>query len=110
MKRKFKFILILWLISQPLFASVKISHGDNYKIIYSSSKLKEKDFEGTDFFLKNFKSPYFKDLNVIVFNWIQSSLQSASSYGEVDPTIKQRQFQKSRRTFETVPNSPQEPQ
>ena len=87
MKKKIAvFIMVILAFSQVFAISLaKITTYDGVKIIYSSMALIESDFEGTNFFLKNTESSYYKDINVSIFNWIKSSAAKNAGKGKVDP-------------------------
>ena len=86
MKKGIAIITLIWVISTiHIFADARIFRAEGGKFAYSTSKLKEKDFEGSNFFLTDSKNPYYKDLNVQIFNLIKSSEMKNS---EVSPWVK----------------------
>ena len=87
-KRIAVFIMVVLTFSQVFAISLaKITTYNGLKIIYSSMTLIESDFEGTNFFMKNPESSYYKDLNVSVFNFIKSSAMENADKGKIDSEI-----------------------
>ena len=87
MKKKIIFFLVLLLVLSQTFASSlfsKIFYSGKKKYIYSSLVLTASDFENTDFFLKNTNNPYYKDLNVRIFELVHSSLWEKDGKEETD--------------------------
>ena len=75
MKKKTMFLTMVLVISiLPIFAKAKIVNEYGHKIIYSTSKLSEKDFEGSNFFLEDINNPYYVDLNIQLFNKLKSKI------------------------------------
>lgn len=87
MKKKIAiFVIVVLALSQVFAISLaKITTYNGLKMIYSSMALIESDFEGTNFFMKNAESSYYKDLNVSLFNWIKSSAAENPGKGIIDP-------------------------
>lgn len=87
MKKKIAIFVIVVLALSKVFAIslAKITTYNGLKMIYSSMALIESDFEGTNFFMKNAESSYYKDLNVSLFNWIKSSAADNPDKGIIDP-------------------------
>ena len=87
MKKKIAiFVIVVLALSQVFAISLaKITTYNGLKMIYSSMALIESDFEGTNFFMKNAESSYYKDLNVSLFNWIKSSAADNPDKGIIDP-------------------------
>ncbi|MBO4439259.1 MAG: hypothetical protein J5798_07905 [Spirochaetaceae bacterium] len=87
-KRIAVFIMVVMAFSQLFAISLaKITTYNGYKIIYSSMALIESDFEGSNFFMKNAESSYYKDLNVSLFNLIKSRATENRNKGRIDPEI-----------------------
>ena len=85
-KRIAVFVMVVLAFSQVFAISLaNITTYNGLKIIYSSMALIESDFEGTNFFMKNPESSYYKDLNVSLFNWIKSGTAQNIDKGKVDP-------------------------
>ena len=89
MKRSCSIAMVLWLLIPQVFASGKILQIEGYKVMYSSTALKEKDFQGSNFFIRNVENPYVKDLNVRIFNHIMKAPSERPDCGKVDSELKQ---------------------
>lgn len=87
MKKKIAiFVMVVLAFSQVFAISLaKITTYNGLKMIYSSMSLIESDFEGTNFFMKNAESSYYKDLNVSLFKLIKSRAAENADKCKVDP-------------------------
>lgn len=75
MKKRIAFFILAMLVTNVSVFSktgVFFDDEDGSKAICSTSKLTEKDFLGSDFFIPNINTPYHKDLNVQIFNLLKS--------------------------------------
>ena len=75
--------LILGAIEQENQKSTAVFHqsDDGRKVAKTSKTLKEVDFQGSNFFIKDTPNNYFTDLNVQIFNLLKNDL----THGDFDP-------------------------